>query len=159
LTARRRTPSSRVAVALLALVPVLPVAGGCEEPEREPEPVTEPRSLAVESPFEYPVELWDSGVQGESVVMVHVTDAGAVDSVYLLERSSHAAFDSAAVTGAYELRFAPGRRGDERIAMWVRLPVRFELAAPGAGGWNERESEPARPAVRQCAGYRRAGRR
>lgn len=117
-------------IAVLVLL-VLPAAG-CEEPE--PEPITEPRSLALESPFEYPVELWDTGVEGESIVMVHVTDTGSVDSVYVLQRSSHEAFDSAAVVGAYELRFAPGRRGDERIAMWVRLPVRFQLQDPGAGG-------------------------
>lgn len=118
----------------LVLLAALLGAPACEEPEPEPERITDPRSISTESPFRYPVALWDTGVEGESVVMVHVTDAGGVDSVYVLQRSEHPAFDSAAVAGAYELRFAPGRRGDDRVAMWVRLPVRFRLDDPGAGG-------------------------
>ncbi|MFW6331350.1 MAG: energy transducer TonB, partial [Gemmatimonadota bacterium] len=82
----------------------------------ESEPTTQPRAISVESPFEYPVALWDAGVEGETVVMIHVTDAGQVDSAYVLEPSGEAAFDSAALAGAYELRFAPARRGAERVA-------------------------------------------
>lgn len=100
----------------------------------EQEPITDPEAISVESPFRFPVELWDARVEGETVVMVHVTDMGGVDSVYVLEPSGHAAFDSAAVAGAYELRFAPGRRGDRRIAAWARLPVRFRLPGAGSGG-------------------------
>ena len=90
------------------------------------EPVTDPRPISVESPFRYPIEMWDEDVEGEAVVMVHVTDMGGVDSVYVLESSGRPALDSAAVRGARELDFAPGRRGDRRIAMWAKLPVRFE---------------------------------
>lgn len=104
---------------------------GCEEPDL---PLTRPESVSLESPFRYPVALWDAAVEGETVVLVHVTDMGAVDSVYVLEPSDHAPFDSAAVAGAYELKFAPGRRGDHRVATWVRLPVRFRMAEPGVGG-------------------------
>lgn len=112
---------------------VVVLAVGCEEPEVEVVE-TQPHSVTVESPFGYPVALWNTGVEGETVVMVHVTDDGAVDSVYVAERSGHAAFDSTAVAGAYELKFAPGRRGDRRVAMWVRVPVRFSMAEPGVGG-------------------------
>lgn len=107
-----------VAVALLGL-------GACEPDE----PVTEPEPISVESPFQYPIELWDQRLEGEAMVMVHVTDMGAVDSVYLQQSSGQPAFDSAAVRGAWELRFAPGRRGDRRIDMWARLPVRFRMPA------------------------------
>lgn len=118
----------------LALMAALLGAPACDAAEPAPAPTTDPRSISIESPFRYPETLWDTGVEGESVVMVHVTDAGGVDSVYVLQRSEHPAFDSAAVAGAYELRFAPGRRGDERVAMWVRLPVRFRIDDRGAGG-------------------------
>lgn len=107
-----------VAVALFGL-------GACEPDE----PVTEPEPISVESPFQYPIELWDQRLEGEATVMVHVTDMGAVDSVYLQQSSGQPAFDSAAVRGARELRFAPGRRGDRRIDMWARLPVRFRMPA------------------------------
>ncbi|MFO7893328.1 MAG: energy transducer TonB [Longimicrobiales bacterium] len=87
--------------------------------------MTNPAPISVESPFRYPIDEWDADVEGEVVVMVHVTDVGAVDSAYVLEGSGRPALDSAAVVGARDLEFAPGRRGDERIAMWAKLPVRF----------------------------------
>ena len=96
-------------------------------------PVTEPVPLAGASPFEYPIALWDARVEGETILMVHVTDVGAVDSAYVLSSSGHAAFDSAAVTGSRVLRFEPGRRGEEPIASWARLPVRFRMPADSAG--------------------------
>ena len=89
------------------------------------EPVTDPRPISVESPFRYPIDEWDADAEGEVVMMVHVTALGAVDSVYVLESSGRPALDSAALAGARELKFAPGRRGDDRIAMWAKLPVRF----------------------------------
>ena len=79
----------------------------------------------MESPFRYPIGEWDADVEGEAILMVHVTDMGDVDSVYVLESSGRPALDSAALAGARELEFAPGRRGEERIDMWAKLPVRF----------------------------------
>lgn len=125
-----RTPTRRGALPRLALAAALAagaagIAGtaGCG---REPEPVTNPRSISLESPFSYPIELWDEGAEGQTLVMIHVTERGAVDSVYVLESSGRAAFDSAAVQGARNLKFAPGRRGERRIDMWARIPVRFD---------------------------------
>lgn len=124
----RERPARVVPLVVGALVVLLSV--GCA-PE---EPATEPVAISGESPFRFPVELWDQQVEGETVVMVHVTDTGAVDSVYVIGPSGHAGFDSAAVAGAYQLEFAPGRRGDRRIASWVRLPVRFRLPNAESGG-------------------------
>lgn len=118
----------RVSIRVLAGVGLL--LGGCVGPE---EPVTQPESITLKSPFHYPVALWDAEVEGETQLMVHVTAEGGVDSVYVLRSSGETSFDSSAVSGAYELRFAPGRRGDDRIAMWVRLPVRFRKSEPGHG--------------------------
>lgn len=120
--------SARSSISILL---VLALAVACEGGEVAE---TRPESISVASPFTYPVALWDARVEGETVVMVRVSDIGDVDSVYVLDASGEAGFDSAAVAGAYELKFAPGRRGDQRVAMWVRLPVRFRLDDPGAGG-------------------------
>lgn len=92
---------------------------------------SDPFPISEVSPFHYPIELWDRRVEGETVLMVHVTKAGVVDTAYVLVSSGRAAFDSAAIAGSRDLRFAPGRRGDDRIAMWARLPVRFRLPAAG----------------------------
>lgn len=101
----------------------------------------EPELLTLDSPFHYPVQLWDEGAEGETVIMVRVTDMGGVDSVYVLESSGQPAFDSAAVSGARELRFAPARRDDRRVTTWARLPVRFHRNGDAVGP----SSEPIAP--------------
>ena len=94
-------------------------------------PLELPVPIARESsPFVYPEELWDEGVEGQAVVMVHVTVEGAVDSVYVRSTSGYAPMDSAALRGARELRFEPGRRGPDAVDVWVRLPVRFTKTPP-----------------------------
>lgn len=120
-------PSWRHPVLAAAVVAALTACG--QEPER-----VEPEVISLKPPFHYPVDLWDEGVGGETIVMVHVTRSGGVDSVYVLEGSGRAELDSAAVAGARELRFAPGRRGDRRVDMWAKLPVRFRATAAQQGG-------------------------
>ena len=94
----------------------------CAEPETTPA-----TALPGPSPFEYPLELWDRRIEGAALLLLHVSDAGVVDSAIVKETSGHAAFDSAAVQGARELQFSPARRGDRRVDSWVELPVRFNL--------------------------------
>jgi TonB family protein len=117
--------------ALSLLLPLVLLAG-CGEDDGV---VQEPEIISVDSPFKYPVAMWDEGVEGETLVMVRVTEVGRVDSVYVLESSGEAAFDSAAVHGARDLRFSPGRREAKRVAMWAKVPVRFHLndGTPQAG--------------------------
>lgn len=111
---------------LVQLLAVLIIAGcGGDLPEVEPE------LIITTSPFEYPLELWDQGVEGETVLLVHVNSLGQVDSVKVHLSSGHAQFDSAALAGAYRLRFVPGRRGDKRVDMWARLPVKFSQETEG----------------------------
>lgn len=121
----RPTRGSLMLAMLAAPLALLPLAS-CGDDAQEAQ-VEEPSLLTDESPFRYPVVLWDEGVEGETILMVRVTDTGGVDSVYVLEPSGQAAFDSAAVNGARDLRFAPGRRDDRRVSMWARLPVRFYM--------------------------------
>lgn len=110
----------RVSRALLLAVPLgAGCGGGVEEPVELPQPLT------TESPFEFPVSLWDEGVEGETRLMVHVTTLGEVDSVFVKDSSGYAEFDSAAVAGVGNLRFTPGRKGQKRVGHWVVLPVRF----------------------------------
>lgn len=89
-------------------------------------PVELPRVLPGPSPVEYPVELWDLGLEGETTIMVLVNPTGGVDSVFVDRSSGFEDFDSAAVRGGRSMRFSPGRRGDDRVSVWVRVPVRFQ---------------------------------
>lgn len=111
------------------LLLALPLAAcGTEEP-------LDPPSLLEESAaVEFPVELWDEGVEGETLLALRVAPQGTVDSVVVHHSSGHAAFDSAAVDAARRMRFNPGRRGEERVAAWVRLPVHFSRSASSATG-------------------------
>jgi TonB family protein len=89
-------------------------------------PVDGPELQPVESQVEYPIELWDMGIEGETTLMIHVTDAGAVDTLYVHASSGIPDFDSAAVRAGRQMRFAPARRDGERIAAWTRVPIRFQ---------------------------------
>ncbi len=95
-------------------------------------PLVHPAPVEAPSPFQYPVALWDRGLQGETVILAHVTEDGAVDSARVSRSSGRAAFDSAAVEGALRLRFVPAHRGGDRVAMWVKLPVRFSRDSAAA---------------------------
>lgn len=118
---------TRTATAILVAALTTSACAVEDAPLVLPEPIKQP------SPFLYPERLWDEGVEGQAVVMVHVTEEGDVDSVYVRSTSGHEAMDSAAVAGARELRFRPGRRGVDAVEVWVRIPVRFSKTPPEQG--------------------------
>ena len=104
--------------------------GGCGEGE----PVEEPTPLYGEIPVEYPLDLWDAGVEGETLLRVRITEMGEVDGVEVLESSGYPAFDSAAVRGVRDLRYKPAREGGKRIEVWAKVPVQFTKNGPGGEG-------------------------
>jgi TonB family protein len=114
------------AVALLALafmtIVLLTSCGGGE--------VDGPTPLYGEIPIEYPLDLWDADVEGETLLRVRVTEEGAVDSVEVVEASGYPAFDSAAVRGALRLQYDPARRNGNRISVWAKVPVQFSKGGP-----------------------------
>jgi len=104
-----------------ALTAVAMVVLGCA-PDTQ---IERPAPLYGKVPIDYPLELWDQDVEGETLLRVRVTDVGRVDSVQVLESSGHPAFDSAAIAGARDLRFRPARRDGKRIVVWAQVPVTF----------------------------------
>ncbi|HEX8361609.1 MAG TPA: energy transducer TonB [Longimicrobium sp.] len=111
----------------------------------EPEPITPPRQLAAaaESPFQYPEELWDAQVEGETMLRLFITDAGAVDSVRVERTSGYEAFDSAALAGSRALKFEPARRGSEPVGAWFILPVKFDMGPAADSARGPSTSQPA----------------
>ena len=87
--------------------------------------IEQPTPLYGNAPIEYPLHMWDQDMEGETLLRVRVGDTGTVDSVEVVESSGYASFDSAAVAGAFNLRFTPARQDGERIRVWAHVPVRF----------------------------------
>jgi len=117
-----RTPA-RLALLILA---VLTAACGGEADIEQPIP------LYGDNPIEYPLALWDQGVEGSTLLRVRVSDVGEVDSVEVVDSSGHEGLDTAAVNGARQLRFQPGRKNGKRVQMWATLPVHFSTR-PSSG--------------------------
>ena len=113
---RRCRPGSTAMCALL----VSGMWGGSGDQEIE-----SPSPLSASVLIDYPLELWDQGIEGSSLLKVRVTDLGEVDSVVVMESSGFVSFDSSPVSGARTLRFSPAQRVDKRIEVWSNVPVHF----------------------------------
>ena len=87
--------------------------------------IQQPIPLLDEMTIDYPLNLWDQAIEGETLLRVLVTEGGSVDSVEIFKSSGYSAFDSAAVAGAIDLRFNPATQDGESIEVWVTLPVQF----------------------------------
>jgi protein TonB len=117
--------------------------GACE---REPVPESPPRQLS-ETPFQYPEELWDAQVEGQTTLRLFISQRGSVDTVRVEHGSGYAAFDSAALSGSHELRFAPATRDGKPVAAWFLLPVKFELSPADSAAASPVTPPPAAPAA------------
>jgi len=100
---------------------ILAVAFSCSGESQ----IEQPTPLFGEMTIDYPLNLWDQDIEGETLLRVLVTEGGSVDSVEISESSGYSAFDSAAVAGAIDLRFNPATQDGESIEVWVTLPVQF----------------------------------
>ena len=114
---KNRAPYLPVLLAMLA------ACGGQVQTSEEP-----PALMPGGSPFEYPSgDLWERNAEGETMLLVHVTERGDVDSVTVDVSSGIEQFDSAATKGAWKLRFSPARQAERRVPAWTRVPVRFRV--------------------------------
>ena len=75
----------------------------------------------------YPDSARRQGIEGEALLRFQVLTDGHVASVTVTRSAGHADLDRAAVDAVKTWRFEPARRGEEKVAVWVTLPVRFQL--------------------------------
>jgi len=61
------------------------------------------------------------------VLSVFVDERGRVKNLWVLTSSGHRLLDNAAVKAARNWAFEPGMRGNKKVAMWVKVPIKFQL--------------------------------
>lgn len=99
--------------------------------EPEPEYVPLPAVSALPS-FKtkvdpvYPDEARRAGLEGLVVLEVGIDSTGKVFDVAVVQSAGHG-FDEAAVRAMKESTFIPARRGNEPVAVRLRIPVRYTL--------------------------------
>ena len=76
---------------------------------------------------EYPMIARKRGYQGTVILEVLVSREGRVEDASLSTSSGYSVLDQAALTSVKTWRFDPGTRGGEKVDMWVKVPVRFQL--------------------------------
>ncbi len=90
--------------------------------------VREARPLyRMNPPPRYPRIARERGYQGTVLLDVFVNSRGRVEDLRVHNSSGYQVLDEAAVSAVREWTFEPGRRGEQKVAMWVKVPVRFEL--------------------------------
>lgn len=75
----------------------------------------------------YPSSALRQGVQGTTMLKVHVLIDGRVGDVVVQQSAGHPDLDQAAIEAVRRWRFEPARRGSDPVAMWVLLPVQFQI--------------------------------
>ena len=81
----------------------------------------------LNDPPAYPGLARRRGQEGSVILQVKVNKEGRVDDLKIDVSSNFTLLDRAAVSAVRKWSFEPGRRGKERVPMWVRVPVTFKL--------------------------------
>lgn len=94
-----------------------------------------PIAINGESPFQYPTELYDQGIEGEVRLRLWVDSTGRIapESTRVTSSSGTPALDSAAIEGSAQLQFAPAHQGGRPIAAAFYQPVIFRRRAAPTG--------------------------
>ncbi|RPH49606.1 MAG: energy transducer TonB [Desulfobacteraceae bacterium] len=77
----------------------------------------------------YPPRAKKRGYEGTVILEALVTKEGNAGKVGVFKSSSYSLLDEAAVSSVRKWRFEPGKRGDKKVDMTVKIPVRFQLKA------------------------------
>ncbi len=75
----------------------------------------------------YPATARQQRIEGTTLLKVLVLADGRVGSVAVQKSAGHADLDQAAADAVRKWQFDPARKGSEPVAMWVLLPVQFQL--------------------------------
>lgn len=93
-----------------------------------------PVAVNPDVPIDYPPALYQQGIEGRVLLKLFADSTGELDpdSTKVAESSGYPALDSAAITAAPRLHFAPGRHNGAPVAMSFTQPIEFRHP-PSAG--------------------------
>jgi protein TonB len=99
-----------------------------KEPLSKPEPTTLAVPLYKKNPSpKYPRRARRRGYEGTVYLEVLVRQDGKVMDLKLYQSSGHDLLDKAAMKSVKKWVFEPGMKGNRKIDMWVKIPIRFQL--------------------------------
>lgn len=107
-----------------------PAAATSKEPEDkvvlnvatlDEKPVARTRSAP-----QYPFELRRRNISGEAVVQFVVNAKGDVEDARVV-RTTHPEFGEAAVAAVLPWKFSPGKKGGQKVATRLTVPLTFSL--------------------------------
>ncbi|MEX2528341.1 MAG: energy transducer TonB [Gemmatimonadota bacterium] len=75
---------------------------------------------------EYPSLLRDAGIGGTVTVWFFISEEGRVQQTQVNESSGHRALDDAAIRVAGVFEFSPALNRDQRVPVWIALPITFQ---------------------------------
>jgi periplasmic protein TonB len=101
----------------------VPPVGAAQQPAVQ---VSVPR-YDLNPPPHYPRVARRRKYTGIVTLNVRVTADGRVAQVRIADSSGYAVLDRSAAISVKAWQFTPARRGGLPVAMWVRVPVRYEL--------------------------------
>ncbi len=74
----------------------------------------------------YPSLLRDAGIGGTVTLWVHVDEQGRVRETRVTQGSGYEPLDAAARAVLSQARFRPALNRDQRVAVWIQIPVTFQ---------------------------------
>jgi TonB family protein len=104
------------------------VALGDHQPASTESPADQPPvAINPVTPMVYPPALLEQGIEGRVLLRLYVDASGKLiaDSTRVAESSGYPALDSAALSGARELRFSPALRNGRPVSAPFLQPVHF----------------------------------
>ncbi len=76
---------------------------------------------------EYPAILRDAGMGGTVVMWFFITEDGVVQDKRVSRSSGQLRFDEAALKVADVFRFSPALNRDQRVQVWIEVPITFQV--------------------------------
>ena len=74
---------------------------------------------------EYPAVLRDAGVGGTVLMHFFIDSTGSLENVLVADSSGFDQLDQAALRVATVFEFSPALNRDERVAVWIQVPITF----------------------------------